>query len=64
MARDVLKVPPMPRHVVESLLKKELAVRDLSEVFSDIDLDTPLGSASIAQVIMNCIRSRTNATGS
>lgn len=40
----------MPRERAEALLKKELKVADLAEVFSDIDLDKPLGSASIAQV--------------
>jgi len=40
----------MPKKVVQRILKEELAVDDLSEMFEEIDLDSPLGSASIAQV--------------
>lgn len=40
----------MPRKMAERTLKKELGLVDLGDVFSDIDLDSPLGSASIAQV--------------
>lgn len=43
----------MPKDEVEKLLKAELGVEDLSDVFSEIDLDTPLGSASIAQAWMS-----------
>eukprot|EP00210_Caulerpa_lentillifera_P006027 g5760.t1 len=40
----------MPANKVERLLKRELGVDNLSDIFSEIDLDSPLGSASIAQV--------------
>ncbi|KAF5841271.1 ABC1/COQ8 ser/thr kinase [Dunaliella salina] len=44
------RVPPMPPHAVSSAICKELRVNDLSEVFSWINLEKPLGSASISQV--------------
>lgn len=44
----------MPPKTAEALLKNELRVSDLGEVFSDIDLDKPLGAASIAQVRVSC----------
>jgi hypothetical protein len=40
----------MPAEEVESALKRELQVRCLEDVFEWIDLEKPLGSASIAQV--------------
>jgi len=40
----------MPKKVVQRIIKEELAVDDLSEMFEEIDLDSPLGSTSIAQV--------------
>jgi len=52
----IMKVPPMPAQKVEKLLKRELGVDNLSEIFSEIDLDSPLGSASIAQVRKKCER--------
>ena len=44
------QVPPMPAKQVEELLKEEFKVTGLHELFEWIDLETPLGSASIAQV--------------
>lgn len=44
------QVPPMSPEATKSILVKELGIRDLSEVFEWIDLEQPLGSASIAQV--------------
>lgn len=43
-------VPPMPANEVEATLKRELRVNSLGDVFEWIDLEKPLGSASIAQV--------------
>jgi len=43
------QVPPMPPPLVRSILARELHPRSLQDVFYDIDLDSPLGSASIAQ---------------
>jgi predicted unusual protein kinase regulating ubiquinone biosynthesis (AarF/ABC1/UbiB family) len=40
----------MPPQQVSDLLKEELGVADLTEVFEWIELERPLGSASIAQV--------------
>lgn len=40
----------MPPRQVSTLLKRELHVADLGAVFEWIDLEKPLGSASIAQV--------------
>lgn len=44
------EVPPMPPSETEAILKQELQVDTLSTVFEWIDLEKPLGSASIAQV--------------
>lgn len=44
------EVPPMPASQVTALLRSELATDDLGCVFEWIDLERPLGSASIAQV--------------
>ena len=44
------QVPPMPPHQAEDILRRELRINALSTVFEWIDLDKPLGSASIAQV--------------
>jgi predicted unusual protein kinase regulating ubiquinone biosynthesis (AarF/ABC1/UbiB family) len=44
------EVPPMPASEVEAILKEELHLQSLADVFAWIDLDRPLGSASIAQV--------------
>jgi len=44
------KVPPMPAAQVRRILEKELRPRSIEDVFEDIDLEHPLGSASIAQV--------------
>lgn len=40
----------MPAAQVAAAIRRELGGMDLQEVFEWIDLDTPLGSASIAQV--------------
>lgn len=40
----------MPPDETEAILKQELQIKTLSSVFEWIDLDEPLGSASIAQV--------------
>jgi len=40
----------MPAAQVSGILQQELGVRHLKEVFEWIDLDEPLGSASLAQV--------------
>ncbi|GLI59949.1 hypothetical protein VaNZ11_002002 [Volvox africanus] len=44
------KVPPMSAEVTRAALQQELGVSDLSELFEWIDLENPLGSASISQV--------------
>ncbi|CAD7702937.1 unnamed protein product [Ostreobium quekettii] len=44
------QVPPMPAQEAEAVLKKELCVEDIGEVFEWVDFEKPLGSASIAQV--------------
>ncbi|GLC33499.1 hypothetical protein PLESTB_000081700 [Pleodorina starrii] len=44
------KVPPMSAETTRAALQRELGVSDLSQLFEWIDLDTPLGSASISQV--------------
>ena len=49
-----VQVPPMSAQKAEAMLKKELHVQDVHEVFEWIDLDNPLGSASIAQVCCRC----------
>ncbi len=46
----VPQVPPMPAEQVLSLLQAELQGRPLEDIFDWINLQTPLGSASIAQV--------------
>eukprot|EP00976_Prorocentrum_cordatum_P079372 1183522-Prorocentrum_minimum.AAC.2 len=44
------QVPPMKPVQARAVLERELAPRSIEDVFSEIDLDKPLGSASIAQV--------------
>lgn len=44
------RVPPMPPAKAKEILTRELGVSDLGDVFEWIDLETPLGSASISQV--------------
>lgn len=44
------QVPPMPASQVRSILQRELGVTKLQDVFEWIDLEQPLGSASLAQV--------------
>ncbi|KAK9834339.1 hypothetical protein WJX81_008600 [Elliptochloris bilobata] len=44
------QVPPMPAAQALAVLQAELGGQSLDEVFAWINLDTPLGSASIAQV--------------
>jgi predicted unusual protein kinase regulating ubiquinone biosynthesis (AarF/ABC1/UbiB family) len=48
------QVPPMSTTRAEAILKLELGVGSLTDVFEWIDLDSPLGSASIAQVSICC----------
>lgn len=50
MPERVLQVPPMPPERTEHVIKQELGVNDLGELFDWIDLEQPLGSASISQV--------------
>lgn len=40
----------MSPEVTRAVLERELGVSDLSELFERIDLEKPLGSASISQV--------------
>ncbi|KAK9908263.1 hypothetical protein WJX75_005060 [Coccomyxa subellipsoidea] len=44
------RVPPMPAQQARSVIEEELGGVPLEEVFEWIDLEQPLGSASIAQV--------------
>jgi predicted unusual protein kinase regulating ubiquinone biosynthesis (AarF/ABC1/UbiB family) len=44
------RVPPMPAAQAAAVIRRELGGVPLDQVFEWIDLDTPLGSASIAQV--------------
>ena len=49
------QVPPMPAEETRVILEAELGLR-LANIFEWIDLDRPLGSASISQVLCtNCI---------
>lgn len=50
----------MPSKKVESVLKSELKIEKLEDLFDKIYLDKPLGSASIAQVI-KCIQAKINS---
>lgn len=45
-----MQVPPLSADEVRAVVQRELGVSDLSEVFDWIDLEEPLGSASLAQV--------------
>ncbi len=54
-----LQVPPMPAQQARSVIEEELGGVPLEEVFEWIDLDTPLGSASIAQVCTAVLTSST-----
>jgi hypothetical protein len=44
------RVPPMPPAQAQRMIEKELGLGSLDEVFEWIDLEDPLGSASISQV--------------
>ncbi|WIA37974.1 hypothetical protein OEZ86_001350 [Tetradesmus obliquus] len=44
------KVPPMAPERATQVLCQELGISDVREVFEWIDMDTPIGSASISQV--------------
>ncbi len=44
------QVPPMSAEQARACIEHELGVSDLAEVFEWIDLEEPLGSASISQV--------------
>ena len=50
----VLQVPPMPASQARAVIEEELGGLPLEEVFDWIDLNEPLGSASIAQVRVPC----------
>jgi predicted unusual protein kinase regulating ubiquinone biosynthesis (AarF/ABC1/UbiB family) len=50
------EVPPLTPPEVTTILERELAGPQLSNVFEWIDLEKPLGSASIAQVHMAKLR--------
>ena len=52
--RMKLQVPPMPASQARAVIEEELGGLPLEEVFEWIDLDEPLGSASIAQVRFCC----------
>ena len=43
------RVPPMPTAVARRVLARELGDAPLGDVFAWIDLERPLGSASVAQ---------------
>jgi predicted unusual protein kinase regulating ubiquinone biosynthesis (AarF/ABC1/UbiB family) len=47
----LVQVPPMPAQQARSVIEEELGGVPLEEVFEWIDLEQPLGSASIAQVL-------------
>ncbi len=47
-----MQVPPMPAEKARRVVEEELRGTPLEEVFEWIDLDTPLGSASISQVLL------------
>ena len=49
----------MPAQQARSVIEEELGGVPLEEVFEWIDLDTPLGSASIAQVCTAVLTSST-----
>jgi len=44
------RVPPMPASAAARVLRRELGLSDLSGVFEWVDLEAPLGSASVSQV--------------
>ena len=45
-----LQVPPMSAEQTRGVIEKELGGAKIEDVFEWIDLDKPLGSASLAQV--------------
>ena len=45
-----LQVPPMPPDQTRKVIERELGGVQLEDVFEWIDLEQPLGSASISQV--------------
>ncbi|KAG2426342.1 hypothetical protein HXX76_013099 [Chlamydomonas incerta] len=51
------KVPPMSAAATKAALQRELGVQDLGQLFEWIDLEQPLGSASISQVHKARLRS-------
>ncbi|MEW5318649.1 MAG: hypothetical protein WDW38_009856 [Sanguina aurantia] len=55
------KVPPMPIEQARAAIQRELGIQRLEDVFEWIDLEEPLGSASIAQVHKAKLRRFTNA---
>jgi predicted unusual protein kinase regulating ubiquinone biosynthesis (AarF/ABC1/UbiB family) len=52
------QVPPMKSEKARSVIERELAPLSIDDVFYDLDLEKPLGSASIAQVHKGHMRKR------
>ena len=50
-----MQVPPMPASLVRSILEAEISPKTIHDVFHSIDLSSPLGSASIAQVSLDLL---------
>ena len=50
-SRCALQVPPMPPDQTRKVIERELGGVSLEDVFEWIDLEQPLGSASISQVL-------------
>ena len=49
----IVQVPPMPASQARAVIEEELGGLPLEGVFEWINLDEPLGSASIAQVLLH-----------
>jgi ABC1 atypical kinase-like domain len=52
----MVQVPPMPADETRSVIRQELGGRPLHTFFEWIDLEQPLGSASISQVSSSFFR--------
>lgn len=50
LMKNPLQVPPMPPDQTRKVIERELGGVSLEDVFEWIDLEQPLGSASISQV--------------
>ncbi len=57
------QVPPMPPDRARQCIQRELGIDDLGEVFEWIELDEPLGSASISQVGYGLAAGRVQGVG-